>query len=275
MDYSLLEKASAAVSRHWPDARPSRGLICGSGWSDVVSAFEVKDSLDYAQIPGLGRPGVEGHLGRLAWGRSAGQETFIFQGRRHYYEGEGWTPVAVPLFLLKQLGASVVVLTNAAGGIRKDLKTGDLMVIDDHINLMGSNPLIGPHHDVWGPRCVDQTCVYDAKLRALADKAGRAAGVKLADGMYAALPGPSYETPAEIRALRALGADAVGMSTVPEAMLARGAGIRVLGLSCITNLAAGISPTPLNHDEVTAATKAAMPRMKSLLIEIWKELAHA
>lgn len=274
MNHELLEKALAHVKDQWPDARPSFGLICGSGWSEVAGAFESLGSLDYSGIPGLGATGVVGHAGKLVRARVQGRELFIFQGRRHFYEGEGWTPVALPVFLLKRLGASKVVLTNAAGGVRKDLKPGDLMLIDDHINLFGANPLVGPHNPVWGPRFPDQTAVYDPKLRTLAERAAKASGVALAHGVYLASSGPTYETPAEIRTYRGLGADAVGMSTVPEASLANAAGLRVLGISCITNYAAGISLTALTHEEVTATTQATMPVMRTLLKRILEEMAH-
>jgi purine-nucleoside phosphorylase len=269
----LLEQAKQALAKRWPGAHPVRGLICGSGWSAVVAEFSARGAIDFAEIPGLGAPGVAGHTGQAIWADLAGQETLIFQGRRHWYEGEGWTPVAIPVFLMKQMGVRTAVLTNAAGGIRKDLKPGDLMVIDDHINLLG-NPLIGPHDPAWGSRFTDQSQAYDPGLRKMADRAGKAAGVKPAHGTYLATSGPTYETPAEIRAFRTLGADAVGMSTVPETLLANSAGMRVLGLSCITNFAAGISSTPLSHEEVTSTTQAAMPRMKALLVELWKEFSH-
>ena len=275
MNYELFEKALAHIRKQWPDARPAFGLICGSGWSDVASAFEGIGSLDYAGIPGLGATGVAGHAGKLVRARVKGKELMIFQGRRHFYEGEGWTPVALPVFLLKSLGASALVLTNAAGGVRKDLKPGDLMVIDDHINLFGTNPLIGPHNPAWGPRFPDQTSVYNPELRALAVRVAKSAGIALAHGVYLASSGPTYETPAEIRAYRSLGADAVGMSTVPEASLANAAGMKVLGISCITNYAAGISPTGLTHEEVTATTQATMPLMRTLLQSIFEEMAHA
>ena len=275
MNHEFFEKALAQVKKQWPDARPRYGLICGSGWSDVAGAFETLGSLDYAAIPGLGATGVAGHAGKLVRARVLGKELLIFQGRRHFYEGEGWTPVALPIYLLKKLGVAALVLTNAAGGVRKDLKPGDLMLIEDHINLFGSHPLIGPHNPVWGPRFPDQTTVYDRKLRELAELAAKKEKMTLARGVYLASSGPTYETPAEIRAWRTLGADAVGMSTVPEAMLANAAGIRVLGISCITNYAAGISPTGLTHEEVTATTKAVMPLMKNLLKRIFEELAHA
>jgi purine-nucleoside phosphorylase len=272
INYEMLDRAVRVVRDLWPSAQPLCGMILGSGWSDVADAFNVHKDAPYIRIPGLGKPGVAGHSGRLVWGESAGVETLIFQGRRHVYEGEGWTPVALPVYLLKALGAKVVLLTNAAGGVRADLKPGTLMIIDDHINMMGTNPLIGPHQPAWGPRFPDQSAVYDPKLRAMLETAGSAVGESLAHGVYLADSGPAYETPAEIRAFRALGADAVGMSTVPEAMLAHAAGMRVAGLSCITNLAAGVSKEPLSHEEVTQATSKAMPRMKSVILRFWKEL---
>jgi purine-nucleoside phosphorylase len=268
----MLDRAVRVVRDLWPGAQPLCGLVLGSGWSDVAEAFNVFKDAPYIRIPGLGKPGVAGHSGRLVWGETSGVETLIFQGRRHWYEGEGWTPVALPIYVLKALGARVVLLTNAAGGVREDLKPGSLMVINDHINMMGSSPLIGPHHPAFGPRFPDQSRVYDAGLRGLLLGAARGVGETLAEGVYLADSGPAYETPAEIRAFRSLGADAVGMSTVPEAMLAHAAGLRVAGLSCITNLAAGVGTTPLTHEEVTEATARAMPRMKSIILRFWKEL---
>jgi len=274
IDYSLLDNAYELIRGRWPEARPSCGLVCGSGWSDVISAFDVKDSLDYEEIPGLGATGVAGHAGKLVWGVNAGIETLIFRGRRHFYEGEGWTPVILPVYLLKKMGAGTIVLTNAAGGVKDGFKPGDLMLIEDHINNMGS-PLIGPHNEIWGPRFPDQTEVYDTGLRALAEKAAAGAEVNLKKGVYLASSGPAYETPAEIRAFRTLGADAVGMSTVPEAMLANAAGLRVAAFSCITNFAAGISSTALTHEEVTETTQQTMPRMRALLLKFWEEMSHA
>jgi purine-nucleoside phosphorylase len=274
MNYDTLNAAFEHVRAAWPDARPRCGLILGSGWSDVAGAFELKGSMAYEAIPGFGKPGVAGHSGKLSWGAASGLETFIFQGRRHWYEGEGWTPVAIPPYLLKKFGAATVVVTNAAGGINPDFKCGDLMVIDDHINNLASNPLMGPHDDTWGPRFPDQSAVYDPALRALLDAAAGASGVTVHHGVYIASSGPTYETPAEIRAFTSWGADAAGMSTVPEAILAGAAGMRVAGISCITNLAAGISPTPLSHEEVTEATRKAMPRMKALIQSFWEGMSR-
>lgn len=274
MDRTTLDQALAFVRARWPQAKPSVGLILGSGWSEVVESFTIKDAIPYEEIPGLGKTGVVGHAGRLVWAESSGVETLIFQGRRHFYEGVGWTPIALPVFLLKSLGAKTVLITNAAGGVRADLKPGSLMILDDHINFLGSNPLTGSHDPFWGPRFPDQSEVYSIRLRRMLEAAGRASGEALPHGVYLADSGPTYESPAEVRAFRTLGADAVGMSTVPEALLANAAGLEVVGLSCITNLAAGISQQALSHEEVTESTKQAMSRMKSVLLNFWKELAR-
>lgn len=275
MNYELLDEAVAFLKGRWPDAKPTHGLILGSGWSEVVDTFEIKDTIEYGEIPGLGKAGVVGHAGKLSWAVGAGLETFIFQGRRHYYEGVGWTPIAIPIYTVKQFGASTLVLTNAAGGARDKMAPGDLMIIADHINNFGDNPLLGEHNPAWGPRFPDQSHVYDPALIEILKKAGQAADVPLTTGVYLASTGPTYETPAEVRAYKAIGADAVGMSTVPESILANAAGLKVAGLSCITNLAAGISKMDLTHEEVTDTTKQTMPRMKKVLEAFWKEMANA
>ncbi len=274
IDLTVLETAAAFVRDRWPEARPTAGLVLGSGWSEVVDAFDIEDAIGYESIPGLGRPGVVGHAGRLVLASSAGVSTLIFQGRRHWYEGEGWTPVALPIYVLKSFGVGTVLLTNAAGGIRDGFKPGDLMILRDHINFLGANPLIGPHQKVWGARFPDQTALYDPALREALARAAAAVGEPICEGVYLAGSGPTYETPAEIQMFRTLGADAVGMSTVPEAQLAGASGMRVAGLSCITNLAAGISPNKLSHEEVTDTTKASMARMKSVVLAFWKELGR-
>lgn len=273
LDMKKMTPARSAVRKAFPKARPRLGLILGSGLSDIADSFEPLGVLPYEKIPGLGKAGVAGHAGRLVWGRSAGLETFIFQGRRHYYEGVDWETIAIPLFLLKSLGAQAVFLTNAAGGTNPQWKPGDLMIIEDHINMLGVTPLLGPHDPFWGPRFPDQSFIYDKKLRAALARAGRKTQVALRRGVYFAGTGPTYETPAEIRAWRTLGADAVGMSTVPEAMLANAAGLRVVGLSCITNMAAGILNQALTHQEVFDTSQQAMARMKKLILQFWKELA--
>lgn len=274
MDIALLEDAAQAIRITFPQARPEAGLILGSGWSDVAAAFHLRGKMDYGAIPGMGRTGVVGHAGVLLWGELAGIETLVFQGRRHWYEGEGWTPVAIPVFAMKTMGIQRVLLTNAAGGIRRDLVPGNLMVISDHINGMGVNPLQGPHNPAWGARFPDMSEAYSGRLRTLLRKAAEDLKLPVSEGVYLAASGPSYETPAEIRAYRTLGADAVGMSTVPEAILANAAGIEVAGLSCISNAAAGISTQPLSHEEVTDTTRQVMPAMKRLVEVYWSKLAE-
>ena len=273
MNPELLNQAFETAQKAWPDARPVCGLILGTGWPAAIESFTIQGSLAYRDIPGLGSTTVTGHAGQLLWGSLAGLETFIFQGRRHWYEGAGWEPVAIPLYLLKKLGAATVVLTNAAGSLRQDWQPGTLMVIDDHINAMNAQPLIGPHDPLWGERFPDQSCVYDAKLRAMLDRAAAQLGATPAHGIYLAVSGPMYETPAEVRAFRSWGADVVGSSTVPEAILANAAGMRVAGLSCITNMAAGISDGPLVHDNIHATAINTSPAMQALIKGFWKELA--
>lgn len=275
MDDTTMARALDALQTRWPDWTPDCGLVLGSGWGAVTEAFTCEDAVPYDTIPGLGPTSVQGHAGRLVRAHAAGLETLIFQGRRHWYEGADWTPVILPVYLLKQLGARILMLTNAAGGIHPDFAPGDLMVIEDHINHFRTNPLIGRHRAVWGERFPDMSVVYDAALRAALHAAGDAADEALRRGVYLALPGPCYETPAEIRAYRTLGADAVGMSTVPEAMVAHAAGLRVVGLSCITNLAAGVSSAPLSHDEVADTAARALPRMHALLPQAWEAFAVA
>ena len=265
-----MKSAASIVQDRWPDLWVDGAMILGSGWSPVVDSLSCVDALPYAEIPGLGSPGVEGHAGRLVAATLPSGEFLIFQGRRHYYEGEGWTPIAIPLFILKACGVPIVMLTNAAGGINPAFRVGDLMIIRDHINFMGTNPLIGLHDPVWGDRFPDQTAVYCEDLAEQLHRAGATHGIPLHEGVYLAGTGPTYETPAEIHAFRAMDADAVGMSTVPEAILANAAGIRVVGLSCITNLASGISEGPLSHEEVREAAEASMDNMKKVVAAFWE-----
>lgn len=274
MDQKIMEQALHALRYRWPSFRPAAALVLGSGWAEVTRAFSIQEEVSYSEVPGLGQTGVAGHAGRLAWAEASGVPTLIFQGRRHWYEGEGWTPVALPIFIMKHLGVRSVLLTNAAGGIARDLHAGSLMSLKDHIHWMGSQPLVGPHDPVWGPRFPDQTAVYDPGLRAALHRASAAAGVQMREGVYLAASGPTYETPAEVNAFERLGADAVGMSTAPEATLAHAAGIRVAAISCISNLACGRSPMPLSHEEVAHAAAEAMPRMRAVIEAYWRELAR-
>ena len=264
-----LDSAVEAVQKQWPDAKPRCGLILGSGWGDAVADLKGLE-LPYSRIPGFGKTGVMGHAGKLLATTINGMEVFIFQGRRHWYEGEGWTPVILPIYLLHALGAKTILLTNAAGGIRNDLGPGSLMAIEDHINMLGSNPLIGPHNPNLGTRFPDQSEVYNKLLCEKLLKAGADA-----TGVYIATSGPTFETPAEINQYRSMGADAVGMSTVPEATVANALGMQVAGLSCICNWAAGISKVPLTHEDVNQTAAEAMPRMKSTITNFLKDLARA
>ncbi|MCF7849234.1 MAG: purine-nucleoside phosphorylase [Kiritimatiellales bacterium] len=263
-----LETAVEAVQKQWPDAKPKCGLVLGSGWGTVTEDFQALE-LSYEKIPGFGKTGVEGHAGKLLHATVGGMEILIFQGRRHWYEGEGWTPVILPVYVLHALGANTVLLTNAAGGIRDDLKPGTLMVIEDHINLLGGNPLIGPHNPTLGTRFPDQSEIYSKPLRKKLMKAGADTA-----GVYVATTGPTYETPAEVNLFKAMGADAVGMSTVPEAMVANALGMQVAGLSCVCNWAAGISPVKLTHQDVSDTAATAMPKMKQTITRFLEELAH-
>jgi purine-nucleoside phosphorylase len=246
----------------------------GSGWRDVVSGFRVLHAVRYADVPELGAPQVAGHGGELLLAHHTGVNLLVFSGRRHWYEGAGWDPIAFPVALAKTMGAQGLLLTNSAGGIRSDLTPGSLMVIDDHINLMGLNPLAGPETPFWGARFPDMSRVYDIDYRARLDAAAHGTGIKLTHGVYLAVSGPSYETPAEIEAFRRLGADAVGMSTVPEAILAHAAGLRVAGLSCIANAAAGRAGI-LSHKEVLAGAKAAIPSLTRLIQAFVEQIAQA
>jgi purine-nucleoside phosphorylase len=271
IEMETLEKAAKAVMSRWPNAKPRCAITLGSGWGEVLEVFDLRDTLDYADIPGMGVTGVAGHVGRLVLASAGEMEILIFQGRRHWYEGVGWTPIALPIYIAKSLGVEICILTNAAGGIARGMKAGDLMIIEDHINMLGTNPLIGTHNPFWGPRFPDQSSIYDADLRRRMANAAALLNRYIHTGVYLATTGPTFETPAEISACRQLGADAVGMSTVPEAILANAAGLRVAGLSCITNLAAGISPVPLTHQEVIEISRREMPNLRNYLSKFFEE----
>ena len=272
MNTEALVQANDYIRRELPGATPRAAAILGSGWSDVVDAFDAEAVIPYSDIPGFGESQIPGHAGRVVLARCGSVQVLLFQGRRHWYEGAGWEPIALPVYVCARIGVQHLLLTNAAGGIRSDLAPGQLMIIEDHINAMGVSPLIGPHDPTWGPRFPDMTHVYAQASREILLKAAAAKDISLAKGIYLATHGPAYETPAEIAAYRALGADAVGMSTVPEAMLAHAAGLRGAGVSCITNLAAGASGSPLSHDEVIEETTRSQPRMQALLPEYFSML---
>ena len=248
-EYTRVQAAAAFVRGRIP-AVPGLAVVLGSGLGDFATTVADPVVLPYETIPGWPKSGVIGHAGKLVAGKVRGRLVAVLSGRSHFYEGHPMSTVVFATRVVAMLGAKVLLLTNAAGGVNTTFGQGGLMVIDDHINLVGTNPLVGPNDERFGPRFPDMTEVYSKRLRAVADRAGAAIGLALAHGVYVGLHGPSYETPAEIRYLRAIGADAVGMSTVPETIVARHMGIEVLAISCITNMAAGVLDQPLNHSEV-------------------------
>jgi purine-nucleoside phosphorylase len=247
--YDQVQAAAESV-RSASTTIPDVAIVLGSGLGSFASSLGSGVSIPYADIPNWPVSSVVGHEGRLVIGEIAGRRVAALSGRAHFYEGHDLRTVTFATRVLGVLGVKTLVLTNAAGGINTAFAPGDLMVIDDHINLLGSNPLVGPNDERFGVRFPDLTHVYSRRLRRLADDTAAAQGIALRHGVYAACHGPSYETPAEVRYLRLIGADAVGMSTVPEAIVARHMGIEVLGISCITNFAAGVLPQPLDHAEV-------------------------
>ena len=244
---------------------PDAAIVLGSGLGDFADNIAGAVTIPYGDIPHWPASRVIGHAGKLVCGRVEGKKVVVLSGRVHHYEGHDLQTVTFAMRVMKRLGAPRVILTNAAGGISPKCSRGALMVIDDHINLMGSNPLVGPNDDRFGVRFPDMTHVYSPQLRGVADAAAQALGISVQHGVYVAVLGPSYETPAEIRAFRTLGADAVGMSTAPEAIVARHMQMEVLGISCITNAAAGVFPEPLHHSEVMETAQQVKGQFIALL----------
>jgi purine-nucleoside phosphorylase len=261
-----LDEAAAAV-RARTTLRPSIGLVLGSGLGAFADTLEDAVAVPYPEIPHFPASTVSGHAGALVVGRSRSVPLAVLKGRVHFYEGYRLDEVVFPVRVLARLGVRTLVLTNAAGAINAGFAPGDLMVIEDHVNLLG-NPLLGPNEEALGPRFPDMSEAYDRSLRDAAEAACRAVGVRCHRGVYVSIPGPSYETPAEIRMFRTIGADAVGMSTVPEVIAARHMGTRVVGLSCITNLAAGVSERKLDHRDVLATGQ----RVRAALLEVLARL---
>ncbi len=274
----MSEKLDRAVThvRSLVSFEPKVGAILGSGLGSLVDAVEVVASIPYAEIPGALASTVVGHSGRLVFAHAGSTPVVMMQGRNHYYEGHSLEDVVFIPRLLARLGARVVTITNAAGGINPDYHAGDLMLISDHINYLGTNPLRGTNDDTLGPRFPDMSDIYSKPLRDVAKDAAAALGVGLREGVYLATSGPSYETPAEIRAFRVMGADAVGMSTVPEAIAYSHMGVKVVGISCITNMAAGILPQKLDHVEVLETTTRVQKEFTALMLALLERLGdHA
>ena len=244
------------------------GIILGSGLGGYVDALQDRKTMDYADIPSFPVSTVEGHAGKWHTGTLQGHQVCMMQGRFHAYEGYDLWDVTLPVRVMKKLGVETLIVTNAAGGVNTGFAAGDLMLITDFINLSGKNPLMGPNLDEFGPRFPDMTYAYDRELRALALETARKQDILLREGVYCWFNGPNYETPAEIRMARIIGGDAVGMSTAPETLVARHCGMRVLGISCITNMAAGVLDEPLNHAEVMETGEKVKDTFQRLLSEI-------
>jgi purine-nucleoside phosphorylase len=270
--YTRAEEA-AAVLRDATGERPRLAVVLGSGLNELADRLIAPTVVPYDRIPHFPRTTVAGHEGKVLLGTLGGVPVLVFQGRFHYYEGHDLGNVTFPVRVLHQLGVSSLILTAATGGIRADLRAGTLVLLTDHLNLIGSNPLHGINDPRLGTRFPDMTEVYSRRLQTIARDEGKKLGIDLVPGVYACLPGPSYETPAEIKMLRTLGADVVGMSTVPEAIVARHAGIEVLAFALVSNAAAGVVGTAITHEEVLEAGRKAAPTLARLIERVVARLA--
>ena len=265
MDIQEQIRSAAAYILSRVSYRPAIGMVLGSGLGDFADTLEDAVRIPYADIPNFPVPTAPGHVGALVFGKKQGREVVVLQGRTHFYEGLSQQQITLPIRVLAAIGVKQLVLTNAAGGVNSGFKPGTLMMITDHINYSGANPLIGPNLDSFGPRFPDVTDLYSASLRRAVKEAAENAGITLQEGVYMMFSGPNYETPAEVRMARIVGADAVGMSTVPEALVAGHCGMEVLGISCITNIAAGLSEQKLDHSEVLEIAARVHDTFQSLL----------
>ena len=275
MASTLFDKAgeAAAFVTTRTQLRSKVGIVLGSGLGSFARKVEQATAIPYSQIPHFPQSTVPGHSGRLMIGTVSGVSVAVMQGRVHAYEGYSSDEVTFPIRALVRMGVSTLVLTNAAGGINPAFRQGQLVLISDHINLTGRNPIAGAHDARFGPRFFDMSDAYSAHLRALAKDAAKDINLDLEEGVYLSVLGPSFETPAEIRAFRTMGADLIGMSTVQETIVARQMGIEVLGISCVTNLAAGIQATPLSHEEVLETGRAVEARLAELLTRLISAMA--
>lgn len=271
MDIKAIKRAAAYISDRI-SVQPKVGLILGSGLGVLADEIEQPVKIKYSEIPAFPESTVEGHAGQLVIGELEGFPILAMQGRFHYYEGYELDKVTFPVRVMKELGIEELIVTNAAGGVNPSFAPGDLMLITDHINLAGANPLIGPNDEHLGVRFPDMSTAYCQQMRNFAKKAAEKVDLILQEGVYVWNSGPSYETPAEVRMIQRLGGDAVGMSTVPEVIVARHAHMNVLGISCISNMAAGIMDQPLSHDEVIETTEKVKEQFINLIKEILKIL---
>jgi purine-nucleoside phosphorylase len=265
--YQKIQEATSFIQTI-TKVKPKVGLILGSGLGVYVDQIEDQVIIPYEDIPHFHKTTVEGHQGRLIIGKVKGVDVAVLQGRYHVYEGHELNDVVLPTRVLCLLGAESMILTNAAGGINPDYVPGDLVYITDHINMTGRNPLVGPNISELGPRFPDMTQAYDIELRELIKTSAKAVGFDIKGGVYAQMLGPTYETPAEINMLRVIGGDLVGMSTIPECIAANHLGIKVAGISCVTNLAAGVGHEKLKHEDVKEVAKIAMQKFSDLLTEL-------
>ena len=271
-EIAALRELRGAVERAIGPITAPLGLVLGSGLGGVASQIEHAQRISYSDLPHMVASTVQGHAGELVVGDWHGKQIIALSGRVHRYEGHDFRQVVMPVRLLAALGIHTLIVTNAAGSAHLGFQPGDLMLISDHLNLSGGNPLIGVNDDRLGPRFPDMTQAYDSELRALALRVAAERSIALRQGVYCGLSGPSYETPAEIRMLSILGADAVGMSTVPEVIAARHMGVRVMGLSCITNLGAGLGEGTLDHQHVAVVAREATARMTDLVAGVVEAL---
>lgn len=272
IDYDAIQTTKAWLQNK-VDTKPSIALILGSGLGALAEELEDRTVLPYGEIPNWPTSAVEGHAGNLVFGSLGGVDVVVMQGRSHYYEGWSAEEVTFPVRVFDALGIGRILVTNSAGGINPNFSAGDLMLITDHINMTGYNPLRGPNDERLGPRFPDMSEAYSKSMRSVIIEAARSLNIPLQAGVYAGVAGPSYETPAEVRMLGQIGGDAVGMSTVPEVIVANHAGMEVGGISCITNLAAGISATKLNHEEVKETAALVREAFISLVRESVSRLA--
>ena len=271
MTYEMIQEAAGYVRDRIGKA-PRVGIILGSGLGDIAGRIENKIEIPYAQIPHFARSTAPGHKGQLVLGTLSGVTVLCMQGRLHYYEGHPMESIIFPIRVMKLLGVGTLVVTNASGGINTGFRVGDLMLIGDHINFLGTNPLIGPNMQEFGPRFCDMSNTYTPRLREITKQTAAKLNIPLQEGVYLACTGPSFETPAEIRAFRTLGADAVGMSTVPEVIAASHCGMEVLAFSLITNMAAGVLDQPLTEEEVIVIGRRQGGVLQSLVLEILEQL---
>ena len=272
MDLSNKIKTAAEYIKGKSKYNPTIGLILGSGLGAIADQIEDAEYYPYNEIPNFPVSTVEGHAGRLVIGKFQGKEVVAMQGRFHYYEGYSMQEVTCPVRVMRLLGVETLVVTNAAGAVNKDYTPGDLMIISDHLNLSGSNPLIGKNLSEFGTRFPDMSNAYAKELRSQVKDIAKNLGIEVREGVYAMFSGPTYETPAEVRMARILGADAVGMSTVPEVIIANHSGMKVIGVSCMTNMAAGILEQPLNHEEVMETSAKVRKTFIELMTNIIKEI---